>query len=514
METALKQRLLTGASLAVAVVAGWQIAHESLFLAVFVGSLLLVWLARRLLQVPADALVAGGVLVGYLVGNRGFAQLHTPGLPLLPAEAALGLGVGLAIWRSARTRVLPVQRDSLNMLLVAWLVVGAARLRSDFAAHGFLALRDFAMLYYGLFFFLAQHWSTDAAARRWVERCLTIGFALTAPVFLAFSRWPDFFVAHFTVMGTPVIFVKSDVAGGFMVAGVFWFLVKHGQRGKLLWLVLAGTNLIGVVLSNSRAALVALGVVCIWLTACRDWRRLRPVAAMAATGLLALLIVAAVNGKPWTQSAAYRLYESTASIVDFTGTKSYISADLEDKPDNNQFRTTWWQAVIAETWENGRWLGLGFGHDLADQFTRVYYAEGSEEFATRSPHNFPLTVLGRMGMVGLALLIALLAMIGGRTWQAGRDAVQGRTDGANFSLWLGAWAIFTGACFGVVLEGPMGAVVFWTMLGLANASIAAEREPGDADDAIGATAAVSTSADSPAAPLPNVGTAVLLQRAP
>ena len=503
MEIASKQRLLTGTSLAVALMAGWQIANESLLLAGLLGSLLLLWLVSRLGRVPADALVAGVVLVGYLVGNRGFAQLHTPGLPLLPAEAALGLGAGVAIWRAARSKALPVQRDALNLLLLVWLAVGAARLRFDFATYGFLALRDFAMLYYGVFFFLAQHWSTDAAARRWIERCLTAGFALTAPVFLAFARWPDFFVAHFTVMGTPLIFVKSDVAGGFMVAGVFWFLARYGRDRKWYWVVLAGINLVGVALSNNRAALVALGVVCVWLAACRDWRRLRPVAAMAAAGLLALLILAAVSVRPWTQSAAYRLYESAASTLDFKGTNSYESADLGDKSDNNQFRTTWWRMVIDETWERGRWLGLGFGYDLSDKFTRVYYADDSEEFTTRSPHNFLLTIFGRMGLLGLALLLALLVTIAGRTWRAGRDAAQGRTDGMVFALWLGGWGILTSACFGVVLEGPMGAVVFWTMLGLANATTIAEQEQQDAEDA-----------DSPVAPLPNAGAAVLLQRAP
>ena len=32
------------------------------------------------------------------------------------------------------------------------------------------------------------------------------------------------------------------------------------------------------------------------------------------------------------------------------------------------------------------------------------------------------------------------------------------------------------ACFGVVLEGPMGAVVFWTILGLAHSQTAEEPE--------------------------------------
>ena len=505
MDIALKQRLSAGVGIVVSLLAGWQIAHGSLLLAGLVGGLLLMWLASRLVRVPADALVAGGVLVGYLVGNRGFAQLHLPRLPLLPAEAALGLGAGIAIWRTARSKVLPVQRDALNLLLLIWIAVGTARLRFDFATYGFLAVRDFAMLYYAAFFFLAQGWSADAAAQRWVERCLTIGFALTAPVFLVFARWPDFFVAHFTVMGTPLIFVKSDVAGGFMVAGIFWFLARYGRSGNWYWMVLAGINLVGVALSNSRAALVALVVVCVWPAACRDWRQLRPIGAMAAAALLVLLTVAIVSNKPWTQSPGYRLYESAASIVDYTGSKSYESVDLGDKPDNNLFRTTWWRTVIDETWEKGRWLGLGFGYDLADQFTRIYYAEDSEEFTVRSPHNFLLTVFSRMGMVGLVLLLALLATMAGHTWRAGRDAAQGRTDGRVFSLWLGSWGIFTCACFGVVLEGPMGAGVFWIILVMASATSAAEPEPLEAEDAAGDA---PTPADSPAASLPNAGAAL------
>ena len=49
--------------------------------------------------------------------------------------------------------------------------------------------------------------------------------------------------------------------------------------------------------------------------------------------------------------------------------------------------------------------------------------------------------------------------------QADFDA--GNTD-STLPLWLAAWAILASACFGVVLEGPMSATVFWTLLGLAN----------------------------------------------
>jgi hypothetical protein len=44
------------------------------------------------------------------------------------------------------------------------------------------------------------------------------------------------------------------------------------------------------------------------------------------------------------------------------------------------------------------------------------------------------------------------------------------TDAGTAGLWCAAWVILVSACFGVVLEGPMGAVVFWTILGLASAA--------------------------------------------
>jgi hypothetical protein len=69
-----------------------------------------------------------------------------------------------------------------------------------------------------------------------------------------------------------------------------------------------------------------------------------------------------------------------------------------------------------------------------------------------------------MGAVGLASLLALVAVLGVRTWRVVRDPA---VDPAALGLWAAVWVIFVSACFGVVLEGPMGAVVFWSLLGLA-----------------------------------------------
>src|SRR5688500_1885605 len=71
-----------------------------------------------------------------------------------------------------------------------------------------------------------------------------------------------------------------------------------------------------------------------------------------------------------------------------------------------------------------------------------------------------------MGIVGFLSFLALIIAITLRTWRALQNR---RTAFDAGAWWCAGWVILVCACFGVVLEGPMGAVVFWTILGVANA---------------------------------------------
>lgn len=465
---ALRNTLSTALSCLVALVAGWEIANEEFMLVGLISGSLFLWFATRWSGQPPDVVLGGLLLIGYLVGNRGFAQVRVPNLPLLAGEVTLGVGMAMAIWRAARTKMLPVRRDLLNGVLLIWFVFGLARLRLDLRSHGFVAARDFALLYYALFFFLAQGWATIPTRRRWIERCLDVAFIVAPPVFIAFTRWPGFFTSNFVVQGVPLIFIKSDVEGGLLVAGFFWFLHRNAEASHRLWLLPATSCLVAVASSNSRAAIVALAGASLWLTLFRDKRLIRPLAAMLTAGALLVLAYSVFGTLPWSKSPAYRLYETCAAIIDTRGLGIYQSEELGDKADNNRFRLTWWRTVVDQTLNESPWFGLGFGYDLAGEFTRVYYTGTVDGFSARSPHNFALTVFGRMGFVGLGLLLALLGGMARLIWRLGRAAARDGTDRRRFVLALGAWAILVNACFGVVLEGPMGATVFWTTLGLAN----------------------------------------------
>ena len=82
---------LAGAVLAIAL--GVEVAHESFFWpAIGLGALAAIVLIRAQ-SLPLPALLLGGAMFGYIVGNRGFAQLSlATGFPLLPAEFVLLVG--------------------------------------------------------------------------------------------------------------------------------------------------------------------------------------------------------------------------------------------------------------------------------------------------------------------------------------------------------------------------------------------------------------------------------------
>lgn len=453
----------SGAAL-VAVMLGIAVANGSLFwpLALTAGVLLFIvaqWQSR-----PLTTVLLCGLVLGYIVGSRGFAQLMPiPGFPLLPAEAVLLVGGTLLVVQSAWRRDLPIRRDALNLLLLAWITFGVVRLILDFPTHRFVAVRDFATVYYAVFFFIAQDVGRATGSVRAVITTVLISSIVLLGSYLAYDRFPAFFFTTLTFRGSPLILYKGDLVGIFLaVASLLFFLRFETRRGW--WNAAASVVFAGAtVATQNRASVLGLVIVAAWLAFGRRWR----FAALLGLGGLGaatvILVAAAVTNTSWEKTPLFGAYERAISLVDPLGHRDYRGEQTANKGDNNLFRTVWWQAVIAETVEENPYTGLGFGRDLADRFMREYYPEGSEEFSARSPHNVLLTIFARMGALGLLLFLAAMTVVAARTWRAIRTGPEAAAP------WCAAWVILISACFGVVLEGPMGAVVFWTLLGVAHA---------------------------------------------
>ena len=498
-----RSRYFAIAGALLAVVLGSQIADGSYFWAGLCAGGLAALALMRIQSQRIGTLLLGGLLVGYIVGNRGFAQLSVlSGFPLLPAEFVLLVAGGILVVQCARQRVLPVRYDALNLTLFVWMLIGTIRLLFDIRAYGFAALRDYALVYYGAFFFLAQYAARDAATVRFLHRCVLVACGLLLVVHPLAEQFPDFFLGSLTIRGIPVIFYKDDLAGNFMAMGSLLFFLRYEKSRHLAWLA-ASLALAGLMFAtNSRSSMVGLAVAAAWLAVAGRWRFVAALSAGVVVAAIGILLVAQVRHQSWKQTPLYSVYERTASIADPLGQRSYQDEESLSKGDNNVFRLVWWQAAVGETVESNLWFGLGFGHDLAYRFIREYFPDNTEEFTARSPHNVLITVFARMGVIGSVAFLAFLVACAVRTLRILRHAAPNADSGA---FWCAAWVLLVCACFGVVLEGPMGAVVFWSILGMAAATSATEQEQPEATDS---ASDAPSAADSPAAPLPKAGAAV------
>ncbi len=86
-----------------------------------------------------------------------------------------------------------------------------------------------------------------------------------------------------------------------------------------------------------------------------------------------------------------------------------------------------------------------------------------------------------MGAIGLSLWLSIAAFMARDTWRAFKGS-----DIVLIGYWSATWVLWLSSCAGVVLEGPMGAVFFWSLLGLAHSrqdTLSTTAESGESKEA-------------------------------
>ena len=233
----------------------------------------------------------------------------------------------------------------------------------------------------------------------------------------------------------------------------------------------------GIVLTNNRAAMLGLGIAVCWMLLGKRWRFPLWLGISGIVASIVLIVAAEYRNQSWRDTPLLEFYERVVSVFDPTGQGSYQGGSTESKGENNLFRTVWWSVVYGETIDANPVFGLGFGHDLARNFLEQYYADAPDDFNARSPHSILVTIFARMGFVGFLTFLGIVTILLIQTWHYRKGNIQ------VFAAMCSSWALLASACFGVVLEGPMGAVPFWILLGLAQGTaLAAEDSTETPDD--------------------------------
>lgn len=398
-------------------------------------------------------------LAGYAVMGKGFAYLIFP--PIFIGEILLAAGLALLLTCPGWRRLAAMPTVWWFALLVVW---GLARTLPYVGRYKADALRDAVIWGYGLYMVVVAAWLASRpdlvgfmlrAYRRFAMPFLLIMPAIWLMQQLAreaIPTWPWANVEMIHAKGGDVLVHLGGVAA-LAIVGLF-------PSPSLLWpaILLANVGLAGVV---NRGGMVSFGFACLvafWHFPRSPWlQRLIVVGIM----MLAVMLVAEPRLEGGSKRRQISFEQLSANVMSIVG--DVRTSDLDD---TKQWRLEWWTKIVQYTIAGPyRWTGKGFGINLADDDGFQVNQDGS----LRSPHNGHLTMLARGGVPGLALWLAVhlsfvLCMLRG-IWTARR-----RGDRVWFSLFtlvLAYWLAFiVNASFDVFIEGPMGGIWMWTLMGV------------------------------------------------
>jgi len=411
------------------------------------------------------------LLLAYLAAitiiGKGPTYLGVP--PLYWGEITMAAGLLLIAPQIKRTDFLQRSR-ALTIAIAGFMVLGAVSTALSVPRWGMDALRDAAMWYYALFYFIGLGLASQKAVANRVWYLLRTFWMLalvwnTADLLLQHTLSQSGPIIPWR--GVPLFFNARDEAGQNLVLGAMIVLCT-GTLSKR---------------PAMRAVLVPVALVGLAVFAASEGRAMRIGVVSGASVVLLLsfapkgiphfntrLLKLAVCGIP---VLALAVAAAPDRVVKLTHLDRFAEADPYDPEGTAGWRLIWWQRLYAEVMKRNPAFGLGFGESL-----HVYHPllrDSQEEFVVRSPHNFNITIFTRMGVVGLLLWITIVAAgIGalfGRLWRGsagGQPYTPERRDELTFWVMMLVCTVVNSS-LGVLMEGPVLGIWFWFALGFASA---------------------------------------------
>jgi hypothetical protein len=404
--------------------------------------------------------------------GKGPTYLALP--PFYIAEIALLCGLIWLVDREGVAGAFSPGGSFMSVSIWLFIAVGTGVLAFCVGEYGMDAVRDAAIWYYALFYFIGRRLARDSMGNR-VWNFLLVAWALaliwgTADqlAYMLFNTPLSTFGPTIPWRGEKVLFNSTNELVEHMVLASLIVFNPRLHRGRFgQWRPsLAAVALVALgVIAVSRGRGVKVGVILSVLLLTALWfapgRRLVTSRRVAA----ALLVVVVVC------TAGLVFYTDT--FLKATQLDRFAHADPSSASGTAYWRLIWWKRLWAEVNDVNPAFGLGFGQSL-NIYNPYLHGDENNAWPVRSPHNFNMTVFSRMGYIGAALWGTILVTgVGGlfiRAWRGhtpdGEPYHEWRRDELTF--WIAMLVITWGnATFGVLMEGPVLGTWFWFGLGFA-----------------------------------------------
>ncbi|MBN1102445.1 MAG: O-antigen ligase family protein [Deltaproteobacteria bacterium] len=360
--------------------------------------------------------------------------------------------------------------NPLSLLVLAFMFLGAIVAIPGFLTWGRDAIRDAAIWYYGTFFFIGLLLTAfpEDADRFWKWLGWIWQASLIWNILDMFELAPEALDAFVTSRGFPLLAGSGSENAMHMFLGAVLILIGSGGNKSFFLRKLVSLLVIGVVtgllfLSHARGVKVAVLAGCMIGGIATFGNR----NGLWTTGRLLLFSLSAI----WVL-ALIVAFSDMQKLMQVSALHRFAEANPFDPKGTAYWRAVWWENILHAVHSVNPFFGLGFGQNLG-MANPWLVRDLISEWPVRSPHNFNITVLGRMGYVGLFLWLSILASgIGGlfKKVRKGRVGDQFYTIARRKELafWLVMLvATWLNASFGVLMEGPVLGIWFWFALGFA-----------------------------------------------
>jgi hypothetical protein len=390
--------------------------------------------------------------------------------PVFWGEVVLAAVVTWVFWRMYIEHT-PIRAmlTSGGSAVLAYMCLGAVLTVIGYRRWGIDALRDAAIWYCGAFFFVGLF----IARRRvyadilWNRLQIVWLLALVWTVANAVSGgWLVQLGPEVAARDVPFLAGSGSENVQNMMLGAMLVILGAPMLKRAGWfywvfplLVLVGIGYFIIVPGRGARLAIAGGILVVFVATMRSQPPIFPKNRLLMGGLLAVMglvgLSLAVGGGRLASMAHLERFQQIAG-AEVSGTAYW--------------RLIWWHNIVAAVHEHNPIFGLGLGADLA---ALNPFVANEGPWPLRSPHNFNMTVLGRMGYAGLALWgIILIGGLGRLFLRLRRGGYAGHRYTPERQKELAFWlmmltATWINASFGVLMEGPVLGIPFWFCLGFA-----------------------------------------------
>jgi hypothetical protein len=363
--------------------------------------ILLVILVRKVAVIELWQALVLLAITGYVVLTYGFANLafHVGGIPMIFGDGLMLAALGLVVIRHRLLFVKALREPAARCLLIL-IAMTLFRLIFDVPHFGLYAIRDSSIFTEGIFLVLGLVWSMQKRNISVLMKWLTVLFVLnlvyasTFPIGDELKNWSP----HSGIFLDVPLLGSYAGNGEYLLAGsLFCVLVGRHAVGWPRWsfVFIALIQLLALTMLQIRAMYLALLICLCVLALLGQIRKCAALLISTSLALIALYLLASVlgiqlSGRVGPVNLTF-LGEHASSLLG----KRYAPAagSIEDRED--WYGEVWGRLRSDPT---AMLVGEGFGMPLID-----FMDAG---VATRQPHNCHLSVLARLGVLGLVVWIA------------------------------------------------------------------------------------------------------------